>query len=173
MARPTRPSAVKRASTLKVRVLVAQRALLYPCAPLSAAAVGGVRVVAFVGGGFMTRALAVRGLSNGLSSDILSHVTDIHATVLALTADDGSEDDDTTQVEAVLDGSAGETAGDGVDLWAALTRGASAPRTEVLINRNSATWGGGGALRRGRWKLIVEVRWSCLLPTRSRMGWGR
>jgi len=117
---------------------------------------GGVRVVAFVGGGFMTRALAARGLSNGLSSDILSHVTDIHATVLALTADDGSEDDDTTQVEAVLDGSAGETAGDGVDLWAALTRGASAPRTEVLINRNSATWGGGGALRRGRWKLIVE-----------------
>ena len=109
MARPTRPSAVKRASTLKVRVLVAQRALLYPCAPLSAAAVGGVRVVAFVGGGFMTRALAARGLSNGLSSDILSHVTDIHATVLALTADDGSEDDDTTQVEAVLDGSAGET----------------------------------------------------------------
>ena len=84
MARPTRPSAVKRASTLKVRVLVAQRALLYPCAPLSAAAVGGVRVVAFVGGGFMTRALAARGLSNGLSSDILSHVTDIHATVLAL-----------------------------------------------------------------------------------------
>ena len=108
MARPTRPSAVKRASTLKVRVLVAQRALLYPCAPLSAAAVGGVRVVAFVGGGFMTRALAARGLSNGLSSDILSHVTDIHATVLALTADDGSEDDDTTQVEAVLDPTTGK-----------------------------------------------------------------
>ena len=108
---------------------------------------------------------AARGLSNGLSSDILSHVTDIHATVLALTADDGSEDDDTTQVEAVLDGSAGETAGDGVDLWAAaLTRGASAPRTEVLINRNSATWGGGGALRRGRWKLIVEVRGAAYSP---------
>ena len=124
---------------------------------------GGVRVVAFIGGGYTARALATNAGSGapapGSTLGMLAHVTDLHATALALArkafAAAGGGD---TATDAVVAAAAAEADADldGVDLWAALARGAEPPRDEVLINRNSPTWGGGGALRRGKWKLIVE-----------------
>merc|ERR1712178_206584 len=45
---------------------------------------------------------------------------------------------------------------DGFDQWRVLVADEATKRTEVLIKMNSQLWGGGGALRVGSYKLLVE-----------------
>lgn len=117
---------------------------------------GGVRVPAFIAGGYTARALAASGgRTPGAYTSTLAHVADLAVTALALAGTPASE------LAALTTASSSDDDGTGAlygrDLWAALTtEGASSPREEVLVNRNSDLWGGGGALVRGRYKLLVE-----------------
>ncbi|KAJ8604154.1 hypothetical protein CTAYLR_008573 [Chrysophaeum taylorii] len=99
---------------------------------------GGVRVPAVVSGGYVEAALAARGKAT-LVSTALSHLVDLHATILDLAAYD---DDD----EAL----------DGQSLWSHLAFGEDPPRTELLLNLNSDLFAGSGALRLGNYKLVVN-----------------
>lgn len=105
---------------------------------------GGVRVPAFLTGGYVAAALARAGTKPYVSTT-LAHVVDIHATLLDVAAYKGSE----------LDKSL-----DGVSLWphliAAAVDGPPPPRSEILINLNSDLFGGSGALRSGSFKLMVN-----------------
>lgn len=94
---------------------------------------GGIRVPAFFTGG-----LATPKVFEGLF-----HVTDVHATVLALA---GGRFDELQPL-------------DGIDQSACLiTDCTSYPRTEVVHNVNSELFGSAGAIRIGQYKLIIEAR---------------
>ena len=76
----------------------------------------------------------------------LAHITDVHATFLSLAGYEGGDDDKPL---------------DGVSLFSHLVQSASgvagaAPRSDVLININSALFAGSGAIRVGDHKLMVN-----------------
>ena len=98
---------------------------------------GGVHVPAFLSGGFVSSALARNGVEPYRYGH-LTHVTDIHTTMLRLAglADDG-----------------GETL-DGVDLWEALVKTNAPARKSVVINLNSANFAKSGAVRWSKYKLM-------------------
>lgn len=98
---------------------------------------GGVHVPAFISGGFVASALRHNKVEPYRYGH-LAHVTDVHATVLALSG--------------YADG--GSVALDGFDLWHSLV-GTKAPvRQAVVINLNSENFARSGAVRWGKYKLI-------------------
>ena len=110
---------------------------------------GGVKVPAVVAGGYVEEALRRAGAAKAVRIASLAHLTDIHATFLSL---GGYE---ATDADRPLDG---------VDLFGHLVKTAAdpaasdnrPPRTEVLININSALFAGSGAVRVGDYKLMVN-----------------
>ena len=115
---------------------------------------GGIRAPAFLGGGYTELALAAGGWLPYESSSIV-HVTDLHAMSLGLAG--------VAFKTSITDGGAAdETSIQGIDQWSFLVesggQGTPPPRTEILHNMNSATFGNAGALRMGDYKLIVEAK---------------
>lgn len=99
---------------------------------------GGVHVPAFVSGGFVSAALKRNGVEPYRYGH-LTHVTDIHATVLRL----GGYSDE------------GDGLGlDGFDLWEAMVQTKAPVRKAVVINLNSPNFASSGAVRWGKYKLI-------------------
>lgn len=102
---------------------------------------GGVHVPAFVSGGFVSAALKRNGVEPYRYGH-LTHVTDIHATVLRLGGYSGGSADD------------GGDELDGFDLWDAMVETKAAVRQAVVINLNSPNFASSGAVRWGKYKLI-------------------
>ena len=107
---------------------------------------GGVKVPAVLAGGYVEEALRRAGGAERLRSASLAHITDVHATFLSLAGYEGGDDDKPL---------------DGVSLFSHLVQSASgvagaAPRSDVLININSALFAGSGAIRVGDHKLMVN-----------------
>lgn len=102
---------------------------------------GGVHVPAFVSGGFVSAALKRNGVEPYRYGH-LTHVTDIHATVLRL-AGCSSESEGEGGLEL-----------DGFDLWEAMVQTQAAARQAVVINLNSPNFASSGAVRWGKYKLI-------------------
>lgn len=100
---------------------------------------GGVHVPAFVSGGFVSSALAYNNVEPYRYGHI-THVTDVHATMLGLAGFSSEEDD-----AAALDG---------FDLWEALVETKASTREAVVINVNSANFASSAAVRWGKFKLI-------------------
>lgn len=98
---------------------------------------GGVHVPAFVSGGFVSAALAHNNIEPYRYGH-LTHVTDVHATMLALA---GYADGDSAAI-------------DGFDLWYSLVAIQSPVRDSVVINLNSVNFARSGAVRWGKYKLI-------------------
>ncbi|KAG5191062.1 Formylglycine-dependent sulfatase [Tribonema minus] len=98
---------------------------------------GGVRVPAFVSGGYVARALARRGKAPYTFTGMV-HVTDVHATALSVAGYS----------------SAPQSALDGVDHWRAFVATGAAARDALVINLNSPYFGGSGAVRVGNFKLL-------------------
>lgn len=104
---------------------------------------GGVKSPVVWSGGLLEDAVAgqdwdAAGVDDPHTNTDLMHITDIAATLLTLAG-------------VSTDGL------DGVDQWSALTvAGTAAVREEVLINVNSDEFGGGGALRVGQYKYLVN-----------------
>ena len=88
---------------------------------------GGVRLASVLAGGW----LEARGLVRGSTHRALAHLLDVHATLVA--ASGGA-----AEISAAL--------ASGANLLPELLEGAPPARDVLLLNRNSATWGGGGAL---------------------------
>ena len=97
---------------------------------------GGIHVPAFLSGGFVSSALARNGVEPYRYGH-LTHVTDIHTTMLRL-AGLADEEDNL----------------DGVDLWEALVQTKAPARESVVINLNSANFAKSGAVRWGKYKLM-------------------
>ena len=108
---------------------------------------GGVKVPAVLAGGYVEEALRRAGGAERLRSASLAHITDVHATFLSLAGYEGGDDDKPL---------------DGVSLFSHLVQsasgvaGAAPPRSDVLININSALFAGSGAIRVGDHKLMVN-----------------
>ncbi|KAH8065544.1 metalloaminopeptidase [Aureococcus anophagefferens] len=107
---------------------------------------GGVKVPAVLAGGYVEEALRRAGGAERLRSASLAHITDVHATFLSLAGYEGGDDDKPL---------------DGVSLFSHLVQSASgvagaAPRSDVLININSALFAGSGAIRVGDHKLMAH-----------------
>lgn len=102
---------------------------------------GGIRVPAFFAGGFTEKEL-LRTDTAPYRSTALCHVTDIHATLLA--------------VAGVMPNDEGEL--DGFSQWDALVANGKSARNDILHNVNSDLFGNAGAMRMGDYKLIVESR---------------
>eukprot|EP00752_Nemacystus_decipiens_P003102 g2873.t1 len=100
---------------------------------------GGVHVPAFVSGGFVSAALKRNGVEPYRYGH-LTHVTDIHSTVLRLGGYSGGGD--------------GSDELDGFDLWDAMVETKAAVREAVVINLNSPNFASSGAVRWGKYKLI-------------------
>jgi arylsulfatase I/J len=105
---------------------------------------GGIRVPAFVSGGFMAAQLKMNRRQPGEEYLSMVHVTDLHATLLALAA-----------------GGTGDVSLDGLDHWSAWAGprspvGGPAPqvRKDMVINLNSHFFGNSGAVRIGDMKLM-------------------
>lgn len=105
---------------------------------------GGVHVPAFVSGGFVSAALKRNGVEPYRYGH-LTHVTDIHATVLRLGGYSGGSSEEES-------GGGGEL--DGFDLWDAMVETKAAVRQAVVINLNSPNFASSGAVRWGKYKLI-------------------
>lgn len=101
---------------------------------------GGIRVPAFMSGGFLEKEL-LRTATKPYTSTALCHVTDVHATVLSVA---GAQTD--------------PGAIDGVDQWSSLVSAGPSARGSILHNINSDLFGNAGALRMGDYKLIVSSR---------------
>jgi len=101
---------------------------------------GGIRVPAFLSGGFLTKEL-LRSNVKPYTSTALFHVTDVHATLLSVAG---------AQVDP--------GAIDGVDQWDSLVTASPSARGSILHNINSDLFGNAGALRLGDYKLIVSSR---------------
>lgn len=97
---------------------------------------GGVHVPAFLSGGFIASALERNSLKPYRYGHI-SHITDVHATVLRLAG--FSEEEDSL---------------DGFDLWDSLVKTQSSVRQTVVINVNSPNFALSGAVRWSKYKLI-------------------
>ncbi|CAM9326925.1 unnamed protein product [Choristocarpus tenellus] len=98
---------------------------------------GGVRVPAFISGGYVTAALESKGMAP-YEYTHLTHITDVHATALALAGSPSGS----------FDGL------DGVDLWDSLVATGEPARESVVININSQNFGSSSAVRLGNYKLI-------------------
>jgi arylsulfatase A-like enzyme len=135
---------------------------------------GGVRVPAFVAGGFMAKSLSAAQLLP-YASNSLVHISDLHATILSLASSPFTSNAATTTTTAASSATSNLAAAsssstsptlDGVSQWAFWTSGAETtvqgkafmPRTEILHNMNSEAFGSGGALRMGDFKLIVQPK---------------
>ncbi|KAH8047343.1 sulfuric ester hydrolase [Aureococcus anophagefferens] len=143
---------------------------------------GGIRVPAFVSGGYLAKHLSAGRVFEGLV-----HITDLHATALRVAGVSSKEDKRAapavaaakvghlrrlepgqqpqsyaeTALDDVLSHEHLTDSLDGVDQWDAFVSGASAAasqRTHVAHNINSELFGAAGALRVGEYKLIVEAR---------------
>lgn len=145
---------------------------------------GGIRVPAFWSGGHTERMLDFHGVQPHLSK-VLTHVTDIHATLLSLAGGvlpGASSTEEGAAAEAAAEDAARTSAGgedrralaaeysdtllvadrdealDGVDQWSAYVAGGKSLRRHIAHNINSDLFGSAGALRVGEYKLIVEAR---------------
>lgn len=98
---------------------------------------GGVHVPAFFSGGFVSSALA-RNNVEPYRYGHLTHVTDVHATMLGLAGFSGGDG----------------VALDGVNLWEALVETKAPTREAVVINVNSPNFAKSAAVRWGKYKLI-------------------
>lgn len=107
---------------------------------------GGVHVPAFVSGGFVSAALKRNGVEPYRYGH-LTHVTDIHATVLRLGGYYSSS------AEEEEEGGSDEQL-DGFDLWDAMVETQAAVRQAVVINLNSPNFASSGAVRWGKYKLL-------------------
>ncbi|CAN0144115.1 unnamed protein product [Ectocarpus sp. 6 AP-2014] len=103
---------------------------------------GGVHVPAFVSGGFVSAALRRTGVEPYRYGH-LTHVTDVHATILGLAGVPGADD-----------GGDGEAELDGIDLWDSLVETKAPARQAVVINLNSPNFASSGAVRWSNYKLI-------------------
>lgn len=101
---------------------------------------GGIRVPCVLAGGYVSSALAVTGRQSLVSSS-LSHLVDLHATLLDA---------------AGYEPASADKAHDGVSLLPHLFGGSLPPRRDLLINLNSDLFGGSGAVRSGAYKLVVN-----------------
>lgn len=100
---------------------------------------GGVHVPAFVSGGFVTAALKRNGVEPYRYGH-LTHVTDVHATLLGL--------------GGFLNSSHNDVELDGFDLWESLVHTQDPARQSVVINLNSPNFASSGAVRWNQYKLI-------------------
>lgn len=121
---------------------------------------GGVHVPAFFGGGYLSRALKAAG-AQSFTLNALVHITDLHVTLAGLAGYYSQDDDDgdSQALDTVSQSVVAEEGMDGVDLWPLLVptaKATSAAREEVLINANSESFGGSGALRWGDYKVMVH-----------------
>lgn len=98
---------------------------------------GGVHVPAFFSGGLVSSALARNGVEPYRYGH-LTHVTDLHATMLRLAGFSGE----------------GDAELDGFDLWDSLMETKSPTRQAVVINLNSPNFANSGAVRWSKYKLI-------------------
>lgn len=110
---------------------------------------GGVHVPAFVSGGLVSAALRSNGVEPYRYGH-LTHVTDVHATVLSL----GGFSNGSSEEEEMESGVGGAGDLDGFDLWEALVRTKAPARKAVVINLNSPNFASSGAVRWGNYKLI-------------------
>mmetsp|Transcript_91206 Transcript_91206/g.260495 ORF Transcript_91206/g.260495 Transcript_91206/m.260495 type:complete len:611 (-) Transcript_91206:48-1880(-) len=124
---------------------------------------GGVRVPAFVAGGHVTAALTANGVAAGRAVSGLVHISDVFSTFVGLaaagSASSAAKVEGDVASPAAYDSSAAvrkEYDVHGINQWRMLVADEPSQREEVLINMNSPIWGGGGALRAGRYKLLVE-----------------
>ncbi|KAH8050476.1 sulfuric ester hydrolase [Aureococcus anophagefferens] len=111
---------------------------------------GGIRVPAFVSGGYLAKHLSAGRVFEGLVGHLRRLEPGQQPQSYAETALD-----DVLSHEHLTDSL------DGVDQWDAFVSGASAAasqRTHVAHNINSELFGAAGALRVGEYKLIVEAR---------------
>lgn len=92
---------------------------------------------AFFSGGFIASALARNSLKPYRYGHI-SHITDVHATVLRLAGFSEEEEDNL----------------DGFDLWDSLVKTQTSVRQTVVINVNSPNFAMSGAVRWNKYKLI-------------------
>ncbi|CAM9150156.1 unnamed protein product [Scytosiphon promiscuus] len=111
---------------------------------------GGVHVPAFVSGGFVSQTLKRTGV-DPYQYRHLTHVTDIHATILRLAgfSDVSAASDGEEKAAAEQDGEL-----DGIDLWEALVQTQAPARQTVVINLNSPNFASSGAVRWGKYKLM-------------------
>jgi arylsulfatase A-like enzyme len=121
---------------------------------------GGIRVPAFLGGGYMESSLSNNQVKP-YRTNSLFHISDLHATFLSL-----------AQVPYTTTATIGDEAItsklDGVNQWDFIVNGgetsndesvtAFIPRKDILHNMNTLAFGAGGALRMGNYKLIVEAK---------------
>lgn len=106
---------------------------------------GGVHVPAFVSGGLVSAALRSNGVEPYRYGH-LTHVTDVHATVLGLGGVlNGSSEGEEEKGSGDLDG---------FDLWEALVQTKAPARQAVVINLNSPNFASSGAVRWGNYKLM-------------------
>mmetsp|Transcript_17600 Transcript_17600/g.22876 ORF Transcript_17600/g.22876 Transcript_17600/m.22876 type:complete len:462 (-) Transcript_17600:162-1547(-) len=121
---------------------------------------GGIRVPAFIGGGYVEKSL----LSSSLKpyrTNSLFHISDLHATFLSL-ASIPYTTTATVGDEAIINKL------DGVNQWDFLMSGgdvygseetlAFIPRKDILHNMNTQSFGSAGSLRMGDYKLMVEAK---------------
>lgn len=118
---------------------------------------GGVHIPALVAGGRVEASLSANNVVAGRTCASLMHITDLFTTFLSLatTYDQANDVQGGRQTVASLSEKHGLSL-DGFDQWRVLVAGEKTLRTEVLIKMNSQLWGGGGALRVGNYKLLVE-----------------
>ena len=122
---------------------------------------GGIRVPAFFAGGFTEKEL-LRTDTAPYRSKALCHVTDIHATLLAVAGvmpNDESMVPFPARTKTTLHtylAVPGEL--DGFSQWDALVANGKSARNDILHNVNSDLFGNAGAMRMGDYKLIVESR---------------
>ena len=109
---------------------------------------GGVHVPAFVGGGYISSALAAAG-REAFTMGGLAHITDLHATIASIAGYDLAHEEKMAGIKL-----------DGVDLWDSLVPASDeveGARSEVLINMNSALFANSAALRVGDYKMMVNA----------------
>jgi arylsulfatase I/J len=120
---------------------------------------GGIRVPAFMAGGYVEKNLAANSVSPYRTNSLV-HISDLHATFLTLAkvkySTTQSISDETSVAKL-----------DGVNQWEFLMAGgetgskenlAFIPRKDILHNMNTESFGSGGALRMGDYKLYVEAK---------------
>mmetsp|Transcript_38754 Transcript_38754/g.89302 ORF Transcript_38754/g.89302 Transcript_38754/m.89302 type:complete len:662 (+) Transcript_38754:70-2055(+) len=117
---------------------------------------GGVRVPAFVTGGFTEGALATAGVSPYSNTDMV-HITDLHTTILNVAGYKPESTAEAKPLDGVSHLSQWIAGGSSVD-------GVEAARSEMLVNINSALFGGSGAIHVGDYKMIVNPE-----PSESRI----
>lgn len=111
---------------------------------------GGVRVPAFISGGYTTNALK-NSMLNPYTFDSMVHITDLHATLVGLAGGRSQEPQETlnnyNEISFV-------PAVDGLDQWEAWTSTKEPVRDSMVLHLNSRLFAGSGAVRIGDFKLM-------------------